>query len=161
MLSISLSLSLERFREKVNSNFQIKAQDNVYFSLAKMSAYSPTLHIWAKPWLCRKSPLPCFTPHPMAIYSLFLSLFISDPPSLRRWVCYFKLYYNSLASGSSFSGMIAMNLLISFFNIAKKQEGVVKKFFWTEAVDLNMQNILTGQLLPFALKNIMYQMLRE
>lgn len=57
--------------------------------------------------------------------------------------------------------MAAINLLISFFNIAKKQEGVVKKFFLTEAVDLNMQNILIGQLLPPALKNIMYQMLRE
>lgn len=57
--------------------------------------------------------------------------------------------------------MVAINLLISFFNIAKKQEGVVKKFFLTEAVDLNMQNILIGQLLPLALKNIMYQMLRE
>lgn len=57
--------------------------------------------------------------------------------------------------------MAAINLLISFFNIAKKQEEVVKKFFLTEAVDLNMQNILIGQLLPPALKNIMYQMLRD
>lgn len=66
-----------------------------------------------------------------------------------------------MASGSSFPSMVAINLLISFFNIAKKQERVVKKFVLTEAVDLNMQNILIGQLLPPALKNIMYQMLRE